>query len=195
MTCRYQWFPGVRNKLYLLVPIRNSSFSFFFAIKKKIYSDPQWTQNIFYSGIKKNIGRLPLYHFSSCLMQYLEINYNILTWYMLNQRQLVPDVFSIRLNDRSIYSAPRICYTSGNCKSDSPDININIHGHLKFVNETEYFLVFMVSVIFFCIPKDANVCSQPNLEGQLYVGLFHPQTAKPRHLFIVNCSNTSHYNL
>jgi len=86
-------------------------------------------------------------------MQYPEINYNILTWYMLNQRQLVPDVFGIRLNDRSIYSAPRICYTSGNCKSDSPDINITIHEHLKFVNQTLYFLVFMVGVIFFLHPK------------------------------------------
>lgn len=98
---------------------------------------------------------LPLYYFSY-LTKYLEINY-IWTWYMLNLRQLVPDVFGIRLNDTSIYSAPRICDTSGNCKSDTSGIYINIHGHLQFVNQTEYFLVFMVSAIFFCIPRDASV--------------------------------------
>lgn len=111
---------------------------------------------------------LPLYYFSY-LTKYLEINY-IWTWYMLNLRQLVPDVFGIRLNDRSIYSAPRICDTSGNCKSDTSGIYINIHGHLQFVNQTEYFLVFMVSAIFFCIPRDASVSAQPNLEGWLCVG-------------------------
>lgn len=76
---------------------------------------------------------------------------------MLNLCQLVPDVFGIRLNDRSIYSAPRICDTSGNYKPDTSDIYINIHVHLQFVNQTEYFLVFMVSAIFLCIPRDASV--------------------------------------
>lgn len=137
---------------------------------------------------------LPLYQFSY-LTRYLEINYNIWTWYMLNLRQLVPDVFSIRLDDRSIYSAPRICDTSGNYKPVTSDIYINIHGHLQFVNQTEYFLVFMVSAISFCIPRDASVCAQTYLQGWLCVGMSQPQTAKPSHLFIVNCSNTSHRSL
>lgn len=104
---------------------------------------------------KRNMNMLPLYYFSY-LTRYLEINYNIWTWYMLNLRQLVPDVFGIRLNDGSIYSAPRICDTSGNYKSDTSDIYINIHGHLQFVNQTEYFLVFIVNAIFLCIPRDAG---------------------------------------
>lgn len=137
---------------------------------------------------------LPLYYFSY-LTKYLEINYYIWTWYILNLCQLVPDVFSIRLNDRSIYSAPRICDTSGNYKPDTSDIYINIHGHLQFVNQTEYFLAFMVSAIFLCIPRDVSVWAQLHLEGWLCVGMFQPQTEKTSHLFTVNCSNISHHTL
>lgn len=132
------WFLGFRNKLYILVPIRNSRVSISFTINKiksiQIYNGLkhilQWH--------KIKTGRILLCHFFSCLVWYLKISYNILIWYMLNWHQLFPYIFSIRLNDRSIYSAPRICSTSGNHKSDSPDININNHGHLKFVNQTVF---------------------------------------------------------